>query len=215
MKAGAVQLSSLREGFLDSRLVRAVTLIINLVILSIVVMVCSLPVVTLLPACTAGFGVVRDWTRLGETAVLRPFLHHLRDNFVPALLLEAPAAALAVLFWLDVQLVPHIQPSALRLPVLIVTMAFGLVVTAVGSVTLPVLVHYDVTLRAALRNAAAVALGHPTTGLGCAAIVVIGTLCAWIAPPVLIITLGTSIYSIHLLCARAFAADDRRPISDG
>lgn len=187
---------------------RLIEMIINLLLLSILVIVCSIPIVSVIPAVTAGFGVVRDWSRLKETAVIRPFLRHLRLRFLAGLALEIPYAVLVVGLWFDLRLVLQLHPVALRLPVFCVSIIVGLGLIAVAVALLTVLVHYDVGLVGGVRHAAVVVLAHPTTGSACALIALVTIVAGVIIPLSPVLTVGPSLLLIHRLWAAAFAKDD-------
>ena len=77
------------------------------------------PIITLVPATTAMFGVVRDWRRGDEPSILRAFVRHLRANFRQAFGIGLLwLVTLAVLF-LDYRLVREL-PAGAQFPALVV-----------------------------------------------------------------------------------------------
>lgn len=192
----------------DSRLVRFVGLLVNLVVLSLLIGVVGLGGVTLVPAWAAGFGVVRDWTRVGQTQVIGPFWHHFRANVARGMILEIPIAVITVMVWLDLRLIGELQPVALRLPVLIVSVVLGLFFAAMICGLLTVQVHYAVSWRGLLTLALTLILRHPPTALACGGIVVLTVSSALVSPISPAISLGAATYAVHRLCARAFRTDD-------
>lgn len=196
-----------RVDVLNNRLIRAVELVINLLLVGIVVVIASIPLITIVPAWTAAFGVMRQWSRLGDSSVLRPFVNHLR-TYWPVMLLDVPVLVVAVATWLNLRLVPSLQPVVLRMPTLIISVVICLAIATVVVLTLPVLVHYDVTLRGAARLAAALALRHVWVGVGTALVLLACATLTLLVPLVGVLVVGPAIYAIHAMCTRAFRADE-------
>lgn len=194
-------------GLISSWPVRTVELGVNLLVLGILVCVLSVSVVLAIPAWAAAFGVARDWQEFGDSAVLRPFLRHLRAC-LPLAVLAVPLAVVTVGSWLVAQAVPVMQPVVLRLPVVVVTGSALLVVWCVAVLALPVWARYRVRVRDAVRLATSLGSRRPVVGGVVAAVLLSSMLVGVVVPPAVLIVVGPATYVIHCVVSGALRRDD-------
>ena len=196
------------RNLLGGRLLRSVEFLINLVLLSILVLVTSVGVITMYAAVIAAHGVVRDWARLGETSVIRPFVRHLRRHVGAGIALVVPFVLPLVIGWCDLNWVIHIRPTQLRWPILLVTVAFIAVFLAISAVLPAVLVHYESSVPAALRYAAGTALARPLSSIACVAVIALTVIIGVVVPISPLITVGISVWLMHRIWSAVFATDE-------
>ncbi len=82
----------------------ALELLSNLLILNFLWLISCLPVITIFPATTAMYSVIRRWKRNGETKVLSVYFHFLRRHFKQGIFIGALWGIFLIVFYLDFQL---------------------------------------------------------------------------------------------------------------
>src|SRR5689334_465230 len=86
---------------LDSRFYRVAEVATNFLMLNLLWLVVALPVVTLFPATTALFGVLRTWEEREGAGVVGPFFATFRDKFWQSQLIGVAWAAIGVVLVVD------------------------------------------------------------------------------------------------------------------
>jgi uncharacterized membrane protein YesL len=140
----------------DSKLMRLLTFVTNLVCLNLLWIVSCIPIITAGAATTAMYSVLFSYLTQKEDAVLKPFLRAFRDNFrrvTPAWLLHILVAAV---------LIAGVFYMTLGVPIL-VKVIFGLALffyAAASSYCYPLFARYDATRRETLFNSFALTFRH-------------------------------------------------------
>jgi uncharacterized membrane protein YesL len=192
-----------RPAVVDSRVYAALERFTAVVALNLLWLLASLPLVTLFPATAAMFGVVREWSRGNEPALLPTFVRCFRENVKQAWALQAVVSVIGLGLVADAYLarglppVPHAASQAVVLVTVILVVA-GLVYA------FPLLVTYRMRFGALLRASLLLAIGRPVTTLGCLAIgaLGVGLTVAFPAAPLLVMSLVAS--ATYRWCARVF-----------
>lgn len=186
----------------QSRLYRALDVFANFVALNLLWLFCCLPVITIYPATSAMFAVVRDWSQGEVSGATRPFFAAFAALARKSLLLECVWVPLGAFLALDV-LIARQMPTMPGVPLLVILLpaAAGYVMTSVF--LFPVLVSFDLGWRDTVRNALLLALSRVGTTALCLLVVGVAALCV-AAMPVLVLLLGSmTAYVTFRLCRRA------------
>ncbi|WP_026691487.1 YesL family protein [Alteribacter aurantiacus] len=190
-------------GFLDSKLYQFLEHIANFFFLNLVWIVCCLPLVTAFPATTAMFGVLRDWHKNDNRAVVVPFLRYFRRNLKTSMVVSLLWTAGFAVVYVNMRIIdPFASLFEFVLMALIGLVIIGFVFTTVY--LFPVLVHFELPFRFKVRNAFFISVSQlPYTLLGSA--VMLFTAYFVYHWPVLLLFIGTlSGYLMYLICYKAF-----------
>lgn len=145
----------------DSKLMRLMTGVTNLVCLNFLWIICCIPIVTAGAATTAMYSVLFSYLTGQEDAVLRPFLAAFRDNFRQAtplwiMHLLVAAALVAGVFYMTLGVEAWVK------------VIFWIALTiyaAAAAYCYPLLARYNTTRKAALFNSFALVFRHPVSAL--------------------------------------------------
>lgn len=139
---------------MDNPLMRTLSTAADLLTLNILTLVLSLPLVTMGPAVIAMNDIVLRMVRSEETYIVKPYLRAFRDNFKQGALMSLLVLAAAALLYVD-----YVAAIA-TIPMLrIVSFAVAVIVYALFLYTFALLARFENSIRATLKNAAALSVG--------------------------------------------------------
>jgi uncharacterized membrane protein YesL len=186
---------------LESRPYRVMRALTNLILLNMAWALTSLPLITLVPATAAMFGVVRDWRRGDEPSILPAFVRHLRANFRQAFGIGLLwLVTLAVLF-LDYRLVREL-PAGAQFPALVVLALAAAAFAATSVYLFPVMVGYHARWWAVIRNSFLLGISQMHTTLAALLVVAAVAFLAVRLPITLMVSASAAAYLIHAICSR-------------
>lgn len=145
-------------GFFSSKniLFRAAERILDVCVLSLLWLVCSLPVLTAVPAASALYYSCVKCLRRGEKGPYLNFLRAFRDNLKTGTAASAVFLALGMMFaWFNFMLWQLAPPAARAAYLVIMLLPAGTLTCAAA-----LLSRFDCTLRSLLRDAAQLTLRH-------------------------------------------------------
>ena len=147
---------------IDGPLYRFLEKIGNLIILNLLLVVCSLPIVTIGPALTATYYVCLKMLRNEETGIIKSFFHSFKMNFKQGLILGVCVTVLAVLLMLDIHVLTYLIsiPEAIAKVLLVITCLLLLVLFIISLYLFAILAQFDSTTPNLLRWSAALAISH-------------------------------------------------------
>src|SRR4051794_2512203 len=146
--------------FLDSRFYRVAESATNLLLLNLLWLVVSLPVVTLFPATTALFGVLRTWEEREGAGVIGPFFPAFRGKRWQGRGLGGAWAALGGVLVVGL-VASRRMGGVLAFPRLAATGIMLLAYCLVAVSLLPVIANARTTPPGVIRNAVLLALSQP------------------------------------------------------
>lgn len=142
----------------DSKFMRAMSLLGDLLVLNLVFLVCCLPVVTVGPAIaaldTAAFRIVRDTEGRSVRVFFQAFRQNLRRGIGLWLVLLLAGAAVALDIWLF---------AAFTGPLRFLLVPFGILLALVlftAGYAFPLLSQFDNTVKGTLKNALFLSVGY-------------------------------------------------------
>jgi len=179
----------------------------DFLLLNLVWLLACLPVVTVFPSTAAMFGVVRDWTREGETGVFGPFVLRFRQNFVQSLVVGVLWTLFGGALFLDFLVANRLsggtQVAARSLLVLV-----GVLYALASVFLFPVMVHYDTKWTAVPKNALLISVGRLPTALLCLPTVAAAATLTFAVPLLVVVTPSITAYAVYRLCDREFRRID-------
>ncbi|WP_180960468.1 YesL family protein [Neobacillus cucumis] len=143
----------------DSRFYAVVDRLSNLFILNIFWVLSCLPIVTIVPATTAMFSVIRQWQLHQDTSVVRNYFRYFKENFKQSFFIGLIWTAISLLLYLNYFYLNQDQTGAknlILLPLLLTTLLFA----GTSGYLFPVMSHYDVTWKQAIKNSFFMAIAN-------------------------------------------------------
>jgi len=188
---------------LDTRVYRWLEVATDFFLLNLMWLVACVPVVTVFPSTAAMFGVVRDWSREKEGGLVRAFATRFRENFSQSLVVGVIWTLFGVALVLDF----FVAEGLARGPEVVMKslLVLASVLYAAASVFLfPVMVHYQASWRALIKNSLLLAIGRLPTTVACLLFVAVMAGLTFVLPLLVFITGSVTAYVVYRLCAREF-----------
>ena len=188
---------------LDTRAYRWFEVATNFFLLNLMWLVACVPVVTIFPSTAAMFGIVRDWSREKEGGLVRAFASHFRENFLRSLVVGVLWTLFGAALFLDFFVAEGLPfwPEVVMKSLLVLAS----VLYAAASVFLfPIMVHYETSWRALIKNSLLLAIGRLPTTIACLLFVVAVAGLPTVVPLLIFITGSVTAYVVYRLCAREF-----------
>lgn len=101
---------------------KAGTVVANLFLLNLLWIICSIPIVTIIPSSMALFDTIRRWTINGEEGVIGTYFSGLRRHFWRSYLVGIPTAGVALLLYVEIS---FYSTSHSRLSILMLAICLG------------------------------------------------------------------------------------------
>lgn len=195
-----------RMGMIDGKVYKAMEFIKNALLLNTLWLVMCLPILTIFPATTAMFGVVRAWKRQGDLQVFSVYKRIFKENFKQSCLLGGLWLVLFGLLLGDFIIINHLN-SSVKYILITVFFFLGILYVFVSIYIFPVLVHYQVSWKNAVKNALLLSISYVHyTILSILIIVGVLVICFYF-PAVLMLGFSISAYFIYSLVSRGFHQD--------
>lgn len=189
--------------FLDSRLYAIVDRFSNLLILNIFWIVSCIPIVTIAPATSAMFSVVRQWRLHQDTSVIRSYFQYFKENFKTSFIVGIIWMVLAILLYLNYFYLNQ-DGTAVRYIIMIPLFLASLLFLTVSTFIFPVIAHYNINWKEVLKNSLiATIVNFPTAVLILIILAVFGFILYYF-PASFLIIFSCAAYINFLLCNRRF-----------
>jgi len=187
---------------LDSRFYRVAEVATNFLLLNLLWLVVALPVVTIFPATTALFGVLKVWEEREGAGVVGPFFATFREKIWPSLLIGVAWAAIGGVLIVDLIASRRIGGGLASL----LLIAAGLMTLVHGAVTVylfPTIANARTTPLGMVRNAGLLALSQPIASLVAAIGLVAVAIAIYLVPFLLLFAGSIVAYGLNALFRRA------------
>lgn len=180
----------------------------DLLILSTLWFLCSMPIITIGPATSALYYVSLKLVRKEETAIVKPFFHAFKDNLLQGMVQTLIFLVGGICFFLNHQLIYYMN-GALRIIFIIIYLVLLVCSAATVIYTFALQAQFNNRVTATIRNAFMLALQYPVVAL-IVLVVHLVPVAVWLVSPIffmrgipLLICLGPGV--IAYLCAKFFA----------
>lgn len=169
--------------------------VMDAMIISILWLVCSLPIVTMGAATTAVFQFTLYQVRDEEGYVWKSFFKAFRQNFRQATILWLGGLAVGVFLLADVYLCMHLRiPGTLRMALLVGLGCIGLIYLLTMLYVLPLMACFQVSVKTAVRDSFVMAVGNLPVSLLILVIYGIFTVLACYRPGAAVFCVGLAIF---------------------
>ncbi len=195
--------------FENGRVYRILERFLDLVVLNLCWLIACLPVVTVWPATTALFAVVREWALGREPRVIGSFLRFFKANFTQSLCVGVLWSPFGLLLLFNLNLAAQSSPPWQLLLFFCFSTLGG--VYLVASVYLfPVMSNYRVSFVQVIKNSIIFGVGQLPIAVLC--LLLVGAVAALVVtlPPTLLVAGSSTAYAVYRLCDRAFRKIEAR-----
>jgi uncharacterized membrane protein YesL len=188
---------------MDGKLYRTMEFIMNAFILNLLWLVICLPILTIFPATSALFAVVREWQKQKDIQVLSAFFRHLKGNFKQSFLLGVLWLVVTCLLIGDIIFTMQLE-SGLKYVLLSFFFLLSIVYIFISITIFPVLVHYQVSWKNAIKNAFLLSIGKLHYTLLSLLVLAIATGLIFYFPAVTLVCFSIGAYLIYALVSKGF-----------
>ena len=154
--AGGIEMN--RFFSLDSPIMRALSIVADLVFLNLLWLVCCIPVVTIGASTTAMYTVALKLAKGDDGYVVRRFFKAFKQNFKQATIINLVVCVFAAIIAVDYYIYTH--GGVVPAPMLILLMVVTLLLVIFLSWVYPVLAQFDNTIKNTCKNAFAMSIVH-------------------------------------------------------
>lgn len=197
---------------LDGRIYKIMEFIMNAFLLNILWLIMCLPIVTIFPATTAMFGVVRAWKKRGDIQIFSDFFRLFRESFKQSLLIGFLWMLLAGLLLGDFIIIYHLN-SNMKYTIFPFLLFLGILYLFASVYIFPVIVHYQVSWKNAIKNALLLSVSYlHHTILSILIILGAFALCFYF-PAAMMLSFSMGAYLIYSIVSRGFHTDKEVQVS--
>ncbi|MDO5411359.1 MAG: YesL family protein [Lachnospiraceae bacterium] len=143
---------------LDSPIMRALSMVADLVILNLLWLICCIPVVTIGASTTAMYTVALKLAKGQDGYVFKRFMKAFKLNFKQATIIHLIVCAFAAILGLDYYI--YKNGGLIPKPMLILITAVGIAGIIFASWVYPILAQFDNSIKNTIKNAFAMAIVH-------------------------------------------------------
>jgi uncharacterized membrane protein YesL len=188
---------------MDGKIYKAMEFIMNAFLLNLLWMVMCLPILTIFPATTAMFGVVREWKNRSDIHIFPAFFRLFKENFKQSILVGSLWLIFSVLLVGDFIITNQLD-SGVKYILFSFFFLLGILYLFVSIYIFPVIVHYRVTWKNAIKNALLLSISRlHYTFLSIIIIASVLALCFYF-PAAIMLGFSIGAYLIYSLVSRGF-----------
>ena len=198
---------------IDSRFYAVVDRLSNLFILNIFWIVSCLPIVTIVPATTAMFSVVRQWQLHQDTSVVRNYFRYLKENFKQSFIIGLMWTVISVVLYFNYFYLNQ-DHSGAKFIILVPLVLISLLFTGTSAYLFSVMSHYELTWKRAITSSFFMAIANFPITLFIIGVFVLLVIVLMYLPAFTLILFSIGAYINFSLCNRVFQKMEHSGISD-
>ncbi len=190
---------------LENRFYQVALTATNLCLLNLVWLVACLPVVTIMPATAAVFGVVKEWHEGKPSAILAPFARQFGRHFVPSSVLGTAWLLAGAAIIGNNLLIPELD-FRIRFIAFAANALLTLVYLFTTMFLFPLLVTYRLTWGQLIKYSFLISMARYAVTLRCLVFLASAITLVYFFPPFLLVAGSTACYAVYQLCRDVFDA---------
>jgi uncharacterized membrane protein YesL len=188
---------------LDSRFYGVIDRLSNLFILNIFWIVSCIPIITIAPATSAMFSVVRQWKLKEDTSVVRNYFRYFKENFKESILIGIVWTILGVLLYFNYFYL-YQDESNVKYFIIIPLFLLSLLFVGTSAYLFPLITHYKVSWIGAIKHSFFVAIANLPTTILIVGVFALMTITLMYLPATSLIIFSIGAYINFSLCYRVF-----------
>ncbi len=162
-----------------------------------------IPIITIFPATTAMFGVVRQWVQKKDNGVFRNFFVFFKENFLQSFIVGLVWLLLAFSLYYNINVSLHMS-GVLKIVMVSTFMFFSIFFIMTSIFLFPVMVHYKLRWTLLIKNSFLISISQLWVTVLCGIILVLAAFLSVFIPITSIIVWSIAVYFLYLLCERSF-----------
>ncbi|MEH7011570.1 DUF624 domain-containing protein [Neobacillus niacini] len=197
---------------MDGKIYKAMEFIMNAFLLNLLWLVLCLPILTIFPATTAMFGVVREWKKQNDIRIFSAFFRLFKENFKQSFLLGIVWLVFTGLLLGDFIITNQVN-SSVKYILFSFFFLLGILYLFVSIYIFPVMVHYQVTWKYAIKNAVLLSISRLHHTILSILIIAAGIVLCFYLPAAMMLSFSISAYLVYSLVSRGFHHENTNNIS--
>lgn len=175
----------------------------NAFIMNLLWLVVCLPILTIFPATTALFAVVREWQKENDIKVFSSFFRHFKANFKQSFVLGILWIVFTFLLIGDFLITNQMQ-SNLKYVLFALFFLLSIFYLFASITIFPVIVHYRLSWKDAIKNAMLLSIGNPHFVLLSLLLIAGTVVLIFKFPAASMVAFSIAAYLIYALVSKAF-----------
>lgn len=188
---------------MDGKIYKAMELIMNAFLLNLLWLLTCLPILTIFPATTAMFGVVREWKKQNDIHIFSAFFRLFKENFKRSIVIGMLWLVFTGLLLGDFIIINQVN-SSVKYILFSFFFLMGILYLFVSTYIFPVLVHYQVTWKNAIKNALLLSISRLHHTILSILIIAAGLVICFYLPAAMMLSFSISSYFVYSLVSRGF-----------
>lgn len=197
---------------MDGKIYKAMEFIMNAFLLNLLWLVLCVPILTIFPATTAMFGVVREWKKQNDIRIFSAFLRLFKENFKQSFLVGIVWMVFTGLLLGDFIITNQVN-SSVKYILFSFFFLLGILYLFVSIYIFPVMVHYQVTWKNAIKNAVLLSISRLHHTILSILIIAAGIVLCFYLPAAMMLSFSISAYLVYSLVSRGFHHENTNNIS--
>lgn len=197
---------------MDGKLYKSMEFIMNAFLLNLLWLLLCLPILTIFPATTAMFGVVREWKKQNDIRIFTAFFRLFRENFKQSFLIGILWLVFTGLLLGDLIIINQLN-SSVKYILFSFFFLMGILYLFVSIYIFPVLVHYQVTWKNAIKNALLLSISTLHHTILSILIIAACLVLYFYLPAAMMLGFSISAYLIYSLVSSRFHHENTKNIS--
>lgn len=193
---------------MDSKLYRTMEWIMNAFLLNLLWLLLCLPVLTIFPATTAMFGVVREWQNRKDIHVIPSFFRHLKENFKQSLGLGVLWFIFTLILFVDL-VITNGMSSGFKYVLFSFFFLLSIIYLFVTITIFPVIVHYRTTWKGGLKIALLVSVGNLPFTLLALLLFAVTAIAIYYFPAATMLCFSSMAFLIYSFVSKGFHKEDQ------
>ncbi|SHM97836.1 YesL family protein [Gracilibacillus kekensis] len=191
---------------------RIIDIFAHFLLLNVLWVICCIPILTIFPATTALFGVVRRWHTEGTDAgVVYLFFLLFKDNFKKSFIIGIMWLVAGFILYFDLSILMQVDFTG-KLFVLILLIFSSVLYLFISIYIFFVFVHYELSVIQSLKNALFLSIGYYLQTI-LIILIIVGVLTVTYFAPVFLMIVGSVLaFSIYNVFARLSKNQENREI---
>ncbi|WP_045518501.1 YesL family protein [Neobacillus niacini] len=197
---------------MDGKIYKAMEFIMNAFLLNLLWLVLSVPILTIFPATTALFGVVREWKKQNDIRIFSAFFRLFKENFKQSFLVGIVWLVFTGLLLGDFIITNQVN-SSVKYILFSFFFLLGILYLFVSIYIFPVMVHYQVTWKNAIKNAVLLSISRLHHTILSILIIAAGIVLCFYLPAAMMLSFSISAYLVYSIVSRGFHHENTNNIS--
>lgn len=194
---------SIEVKIMDNKLYKTMEFLKNIFLLNTIWLLMCIPIVTIFPATTAMFAVLREWKTQGDIQVLSAYIRLLKENFKQGFFIGVVWLVFTSLLLGDLVITNQLN-SNLKYVLFSFFFLLTIVYLFVTIMIFPVMAHYRVSWKGAIKNAFLLSIANLHYTILSLLILAAAILLCFYFPGATLLSFSMAAFLINALVSRGF-----------